>query len=287
MSAVGERDPAREERNAEPIVAVKQENAQNRALEMEDRILALEARNAELVNRVEAMSDIIARQVLAQQEAPSVVNQVGTAIPVQNVPVGRLPTVSDAIRKRNQELGSEGFDLSAKYTATHNRVARLKIMSYIQDLQTYGISREDLSKKVYTHFDNERTKQRLTPERAAVRKTSNRRNGRRHTKCKRRRGAFARHQTELESCFPGGEALLQVKYMSEEDTDDEYPSGIGKRVVVKKLQWLNEKGKRFFARLDELHPPTPSIGLLRVEGVSNVVLNDDEQQQLKEWVVDQ
>ena len=33
---------------------------------------------------------------------------------------------------------------------------------------------------VYNHFDNERAKKRLTPARAAVRKTTNRRNGRRH-----------------------------------------------------------------------------------------------------------
>ncbi|KAI7859759.1 hypothetical protein BDC45DRAFT_563802 [Circinella umbellata] len=232
MPTVGELNAAREQRNAERRVVVKQENA----LEMEDRIRALEAQNADLVNRVEAMGDIIARQIITQQVAPSVVNQVNTEIPVQSVPVGRVPTLSG--------------------------------------LQRFEISSDDLSKKVYAHFDNQRTKQRRTPERAAARKTSNRRNGRRHT-------------AELESCFSGGEALLQLKYMSDEETDDEYSGGIGKRVVVKRLQWLNEKGKRFFARLDELHPPAQSVGLLRVDGVSNVVLSDDERQQLEEWVVNQ
>ncbi|KAG2216608.1 hypothetical protein INT45_009573 [Circinella minor] len=94
MPTVGEHIAAREQRNAERRVAVEQENAQHRALEMEDRIHALEAQNAGLVSRVEAMGDVIARQVMAQQVAPSVVNQVGTAIPVPSIPVGRVPTVS-------------------------------------------------------------------------------------------------------------------------------------------------------------------------------------------------
>ncbi|KAG2215577.1 hypothetical protein INT45_009301 [Circinella minor] len=287
MPTVGERIAAREQRNAERRRAVEQENAQRRALEMEDRIRALEAQNAGLVSRVEAMGDVIARQVMAQQVAPSVVNQVGTAIPVPSIPVSRVPTVSDAIRKQNDELHTEGFNLSEKYMTPHNRAARSRIMSYVQGLQRFEISSEALSKMVYNHFDNERAKQRLTPAHADARKTTNRRNGRRHMKCKRRRTAFGRHQAELEPCFSGGEALLQSKYMSDEETDAEYSGEVGKRVVVKKLQWLNEKGKRFFARLDELSPPAPSIGLLRMEGVSNVVLNDDERQQLKKWVVNQ
>ncbi|KAG2211568.1 hypothetical protein INT45_003506, partial [Circinella minor] len=201
MLTVGERIAAREQRNAERRVAVEEENAQRRALEMEDRIRALEAQNAGLVSHVEAMGDVIARQ--------------------------------DAIRKQNEELRTEGFNLSEKYTTPHNRAARSRIMSYVQGLQRFEISSEDLSKMVYNHFDNERAKQRLTPARAAVRKTTNRRNGRRHMKCKRRRTAFGRHQAELEPCFSGGEALLQSKYMSDEETDAEYSGEVGKRVVVK------------------------------------------------------
>ncbi|KAG2216561.1 hypothetical protein INT45_013570 [Circinella minor] len=180
MPTVGERIAAREQKNAEHRVAVEQENAQRRALEMEDRIRALKAQNAGLVSRVEAMGDVTARQVMAQQVAPLVVNQVGTAIPVPSIPVGRVPTVSDAIRKQNEELHTEGFNLSEKYTTPHNCAARSRIMSYVQGLQRFEISSEDLSKMAYNHFDNERAKQRLTPTRAAVRKTTNRRNGRRH-----------------------------------------------------------------------------------------------------------
>ena len=45
----------------------------------------------------------------------------------------------------------------------------------------------------------------------------------------------------MQECYPGAEALLQVGYMSEEETDDEYDGEVGKRVVVWQPQWRNEK----------------------------------------------
>ena len=45
----------------------------------------------------------------------------------------------------------------------------------------------------------------------------------------------------MQECYPGAEALLQVGYMSEEETDDEYEGEAGKRVVVWQPQWRNEK----------------------------------------------
>ena len=35
--------------------------------------------------------------------------------------------------------------------------------------------------------------------------------------------------------------LLQLEYMSDEETDDEYDGDAGKRVLVRRPQWRNEK----------------------------------------------
>ena len=35
--------------------------------------------------------------------------------------------------------------------------------------------------------------------------------------------------------------MLKPEYMSDEETDDEYDGVIGKHVLLRKLQWRNEK----------------------------------------------
>ena len=54
------------------------------------------------------------------------------------------------------------------------------MMAYIEGLGQYAIQGDRLSKKIYSFFDNQRTKSRQSAERAEKRKTSNRRNTRRH-----------------------------------------------------------------------------------------------------------
>ena len=113
MPTIGDRNAARAQRNADRNAAIQQENARNNAfLEMEDRLRELEARNAMLESRMEAMGDVVARQALAQQQVAQeqvepqlAVNQSsGPAMmngAVEDVGIGRLPKVS--VRK---SLGS-------------------------------------------------------------------------------------------------------------------------------------------------------------------------------------
>ena len=49
------------------------------------------------------------------------------------------------------------------------------------------------------------------------------------------------HQARLQESYSRGEALLKPEYMSDEETDDEYDGVIRKHVLLRKLQWRNEK----------------------------------------------
>ncbi|KAG2217431.1 hypothetical protein INT45_000705 [Circinella minor] len=113
MPTVGEYNAAREQRNAERTVAVEQENAQHRVLKMEDRIGVLEAQKAGL----------------AQQEAPWVVDQVGTAIPK-----GNNEANSDAINKKRTVSASDsvmnrkmGHRVDVKYATCDAEIGCIEI----------------------------------------------------------------------------------------------------------------------------------------------------------------
>ncbi|KAI7850935.1 hypothetical protein BDC45DRAFT_572611 [Circinella umbellata] len=167
--------------------------------------------------------------------------------------------VSGAIRNHNTALASAG-------------------------LGQYAIQGDQLSKKIYSFFDNQRTKSRQSAERAEKRKTSNRCNTRRHAKKDRRLKAFHLHQARMQECYLGAEAL-QVGYMSEEETDDEYKEEAGKRVVVWQPQWRNEKANGFLLHLDQLAPPSDATRLVkRFGGVRVTVLSSEEQEKLGGWI---
>ena len=101
MPTIGEHNAARAQCSAARNAAIQQDNAANNALlQMEDHLRELEARNAMLESRVEAMGDVIARQALAQLQVqpPLAVNQnpepVAMNSAVEGVRTGRLAKVS-------------------------------------------------------------------------------------------------------------------------------------------------------------------------------------------------
>ncbi|KAG2216609.1 hypothetical protein INT45_009574 [Circinella minor] len=101
----------------------------------------------------------------------------------------------------------------------------------------------------------------------------------------RRLKAFHLHQARIQECYPGAEALLQVGYMSEEETDDEYEGEVGKRVVVWQPQWRNEKANEFLWHLDQLAPPSDATRLVkRFGGVRVAVLSGEEEEKLGGWI---
>ena len=77
-------------------------------------------------------------------------------------------------------MAAEGFRWNETYRSTHNKAAKMAIMAYVEGLRRYDIQGDRLSKKIYSFFDNQRTKSRQSVERGEKRKTSNRRNTRRH-----------------------------------------------------------------------------------------------------------
>lgn len=117
MPTIGERNAARAQRNAERNAVIQQDNARNNARNMEDRVRELEARNDLLEDRVremearndllesrvQAMGDVFARQILAQQQVQPLpaVNQNHELVVMDSaaggIGIGRLAKVS--IRK--------------------------------------------------------------------------------------------------------------------------------------------------------------------------------------------
>ncbi|KAG2218723.1 hypothetical protein INT45_002431 [Circinella minor] len=186
-----------------------------------------------------------------------------------------------AIRNHNTALAGEGFRWNEAYRSVHNRATKAAMMAYIKGLGQYAIQGDRLSKKIYSFFDNQRTKSRQSAERAEKRKTSNRRNTRRHAKRDHRLKAFHLHQARMQERYPGAEALLQVGYMSEEETDDEYEGEAGKRVVVWQPQWRNEKANEFLWHLDQLAPSSDATRLVkRFGGVRVAVLSGEKEEKL-------
>ncbi|KAG2212569.1 hypothetical protein INT45_007408 [Circinella minor] len=97
--------------------------------------------------------------------------------------------------------------------------------------------------------------------------------------------AFQMHWARLQETYSGGEALLKPEYMSDEETDDEYNGVIGKRVLVRKPHWRNEKANELLCLLDGLKPSSDATRLMKVAGdVRVVALSSDEQRRLEGWI---
>ncbi|KAG2212025.1 hypothetical protein INT45_014153 [Circinella minor] len=266
MPTIGERNAARAQRNMDRNAVIQQDNRRNTALQIEDRIRELETRNTVLESRVEAMGNVIARQALAQQQEvqlqlavsqnPDTVMMDGT---VHDNRIQSSDNVSGAIRNHNTALASEGFRWNETYRSVYNRATKASILAYIEGFRQHAIQEK--------------------------RKTSNQRNTCRHAKRDRRLKAFHLHQARIQECYPGAEALLQVRYMSEEETDDKYEGEVGKHVVVWQPQWRNEKANEFLWHLDQLAPPSDATRLVkRFGGVRVAVLSGEEEEKLGGWI---
>ncbi|KAG2217756.1 hypothetical protein INT45_005477 [Circinella minor] len=204
----------------------------------------------QLEDRVQAMGDVIARQALAQQQVqpPLAVNQnpepVAMHGAMEGFRAGRLAKVSAAIHHQNTALGAEGF-------------------RWNEGLQRYDIQEEQLLKKIYDFFDNQQSKIRRLANQAEQRRMCD---------------AFQMHWACLQEMYSEGEVLLKPEYMSDEETDDEYNRVIGKRVLVRKPHWRNEKANELLCLLDELKPSSNATRLVKVVGdVRVVALSSDEQ----------
>ncbi|KAG2209878.1 hypothetical protein INT45_004861 [Circinella minor] len=175
MPTIGERNAARAQCNIDRNAVIQQDNRRNTALQIEDRIRELETQNIVLESRVEVMGNVIAKQALAQQQ------EVQLQLAVSQNPNTVMMDGAGAIHNHNTALASEGFRWNETHRSVHNRATKASIMAYIEGLGQYAIQGDRLSKKIYSFFDNQRTKSQQSAERAEKRKTSNRHNTRRHT----------------------------------------------------------------------------------------------------------
>ncbi|KAI7847966.1 hypothetical protein BDC45DRAFT_501313 [Circinella umbellata] len=130
---------------------------------------------------------------------------------------------------------------------------RLALLGYKEEFADVPGFAQRLRKMCKDHYYNKRALSSRDPTKQDTINRRNRRRNRKEKKLARRRNMLDRHKRSLEEEFPtaGMEMLLNRKYTSDEESDDEDPTT--SPISVLRPSYRSDNANRFLERLDELH----------------------------------
>ncbi|KAI7846651.1 hypothetical protein BDC45DRAFT_576895 [Circinella umbellata] len=176
------------------------------------------------------------------------------------MPYSRLNILSQHIRDTNDEIvhvDKLQYDFSLPALQGTNKVIQsrmcLVLLEYKEEFVDVPVFAQRLRRMCKDHFYNKRALSCRDPAKQDRINRRNRRRNRKEKKLARRRNMLDRHKRSLEEDFPtaGMEMLLNRKYTSDEESDDEDPTS--SLISVLRPSYRSNNANRFLDRLDEMH----------------------------------